>query len=290
MALFKRSTKKKGPGVSPVVAGAIAAILIAVGTFFGFSRLNPFHHPYEFTATFQSANNLTTKSPVRIAGVEVGAVTKVEPIPGGNGAARVTMQIEDVGLPIHKDAVLKIRQRIFLEGNFFVDLQPGTAGSGNLEDGGRIPVNQTETPVQFGQILTALQSDTRKDLKQFLVEYAQNGLGNGASQGEAPVTGGKKTGAEYYNESLDDAPDALQEHLARQRRHARRAPGRPPAGYPFAAGGLQGTLDPPREPQGPRDQPERHRARSVERRGGASGDRARSARHGGSRSSGARRA
>jgi hypothetical protein len=29
-------------------------------------------------------------------------------------------------LPIHKDATLKIRPRIFLEGNFFVDVRPGT--------------------------------------------------------------------------------------------------------------------------------------------------------------------
>ena len=32
------------------------------------------------------------------------------------------MEIDDKGLPIHKDATLKIRPRIFLEGNFFVDL------------------------------------------------------------------------------------------------------------------------------------------------------------------------
>ena len=36
------------------------------------------------------------------------------------------MEIDDKGLPIHKDATLKIRPRIFLEGNFFVDLKPGT--------------------------------------------------------------------------------------------------------------------------------------------------------------------
>ena len=30
------------------------------------------------------------------------------------------------GLPIHADATAKIRARIFLEGNFYVDLSPGT--------------------------------------------------------------------------------------------------------------------------------------------------------------------
>ena len=39
------------------------------------------------------------------------------------------MEIEDKGLPIHKDATLKIRPRIFLEGNFFVDLSPARRGA-----------------------------------------------------------------------------------------------------------------------------------------------------------------
>jgi phospholipid/cholesterol/gamma-HCH transport system substrate-binding protein len=204
MAILNRS-KKKGSGMSPVMAGGIAAALIAVLLFFAFFSFNPLHHPYTFTATFKSANNLKQKSPVRIAGVEVGIVKKVEPIPDGNGAAKVTMQIEKVGLPIHKDAQMKIRPRIFLEGNFFVDIQPGTPGAGNLKDGGSIPINQTDTPVQFGEVLTALQSDTREDLKDFLREYGQNALGNGQPQGKSKAL----TGADYYNQSLDDGPGAL---------------------------------------------------------------------------------
>ena len=47
----------------------------------------------------------------------------------GTDNAVVTMSIKDHGLPIHEDATAKIRPRIFLEGNFFVDLQPGTPGA-----------------------------------------------------------------------------------------------------------------------------------------------------------------
>ena len=199
MAIFNRSGKK-GHGMKPVTAGAVALVVIGFAVFLAWTQFNPFHRPFEFTATFASANNLKQNSPVRIAGVEVGKVTKVEPVYDDNGAARVTMQIEKVGLPIHKDAQLKIRQRIFLEGNFFVDVQPGTAGSPKLEKGGSIPVNQTDTPVQFGQILTALQSDTREDLKTLLREYGKNALGGPE---------GEKTGAQYYNESLDHQPEAF---------------------------------------------------------------------------------
>jgi hypothetical protein len=54
-------------------------------------------------------------------------------------------------------------------------------------------------------VLTALQSDTREDLKDFLREYAQNAIGNGAPQGESDAP----RGADYYNRSLDDAPGAF---------------------------------------------------------------------------------
>ena len=62
---------------------------------------------------------------MRIAGVNVGKVTEIEGKPGSD-AAVVTMEINGKGLPIHKDATMKIRPRIFLEGNFFVDVSPGT--------------------------------------------------------------------------------------------------------------------------------------------------------------------
>jgi phospholipid/cholesterol/gamma-HCH transport system substrate-binding protein len=204
MAIFNRS-KKKGEGMSPLKAGAIGLVVIVIFTFFAWTQYNPLHRPFQFTATFKSANNLKPRSPVRIAGVEVGMVKKVEPIPDGNGAAKVTMQVEKVGLPIHKDAQLKIRPRIFLEGNFFVDIEPGTPQAGNLEKKGNIPINQTDTPVQFGEVLTALQSDTREDLKDFFREYGQNALGNGAPQGKSDAP----RGADYYNQSLDFAPGAL---------------------------------------------------------------------------------
>src|SRR3954463_10264753 len=192
MALIRRRNPQSS-GMSPFKAGLVAIVIIAVAVFFGFSRYNPFHHPFELKAAFSSANNLKTRSPVRIAGVTVGEVKQVQPIKGGG--AMVTMAIEKSGLPIKNDAQLKVRPRIFLEGNFFVDISPGTPTAPNLKSGDTIPMQQTATPVQFGQLLTALQSDPRQDLQTFLYEYAQKGLGNG--------------GARAYNQGLKDAPGAF---------------------------------------------------------------------------------
>jgi phospholipid/cholesterol/gamma-HCH transport system substrate-binding protein len=168
--------------MTPFRAGLLALVVIGVLTFFGFTKANPFSNPYELKAVFNTANNLKPKSPVRIAGVDVGKVTKVEPLTEGNGAAKITMELKKKGLPIHKDAQLKIRQRIFLEGNFFVDLYPGSPSAPTAKTGYTIPVNHTAAPVQFSQLLAALQSDTRDDLKTFLYEY-QKGLSGAGARG-----------------------------------------------------------------------------------------------------------
>jgi ABC-type transporter Mla subunit MlaD len=75
------------------------------------------------------------------------------------------MEIQDRGLPLHEDATVKIKPRLFLEGGFFVQLDPGSPSAPKLKSGGRIPLAQTTTPVQFHQILTALDQDTRKAFK-----------------------------------------------------------------------------------------------------------------------------
>jgi len=183
MALRKKK-HPRDPGMSPFKAGVIALVVISVAVFWAFTKANPFASPYTLTAVFRSANNIKPNSPVRIAGVNVGKVTGVSALPGGEGAAKVTMQISKQGLPIHQDATLKIRPRIFLEGNEFVDLQPGSPASPVIKKGSHfaVPIQQTATPVQFDQVLTALQSDTRKNLQMFLKEYSQ-GLADGGAQG-----------------------------------------------------------------------------------------------------------
>ena len=190
MSIFGRRSRHHGhEGVSPFAIGLIALVLVVMGSYFAYTRINPFSDPYEIQAVFKTANNLKAKSPVRIAGVEVGVVTKVEPVGGDGGApaARVTMEIQKKGLPIHQDAELKVRPRIFLEGNFFVDLEPGSPTAPELSDGDVIPSNQTASPVQFNELLAVLQSDVRADLQTFLKEYSDGLEGEGAQAFNASI-------------------------------------------------------------------------------------------------------
>ena len=148
------------------VVGLIALVLIAVGTFLGFTKDIPFvNEPYEIRAAFRDGSGLNAGSPVRIAGVEVGEVRKVEHTEPGSESVTVTMAIRDRGRPIADDARATIRPRIFLEGNFFVEISPGTPAGEELDDGETIPASRTDNPVQVGEILRALKSDTRQQLK-----------------------------------------------------------------------------------------------------------------------------
>ena len=78
---------------------------------------------YELNATFSNSANIALNSPVRIAGVDVGKVISTE---RDGDATTVTFTVDGSGRPIHDDAFAAIRPRIFLEGNFFVELDPGS--------------------------------------------------------------------------------------------------------------------------------------------------------------------
>jgi phospholipid/cholesterol/gamma-HCH transport system substrate-binding protein len=160
--------------------GLLALVLIAALILFAFTKFNPFSNPYELHAGFNDARNINVGSPVRIAGVEVGRVSKLEA--NGEGAATVTMELRDDALPIHRDATLKIRPRILLEGNYFVDVRPGTPDSPVLDDGSTVPATQTATSVSLPEVLATLTTDTRNDLRTLLHEYGTVGLGNGGAE------------------------------------------------------------------------------------------------------------
>ena len=197
-------------GVSPFRAGVLAVVLLLLFAYFGGTKANPFSNHYELNAVFENTNRLAKRSPVRIAGVDVGKVVDVKPLENGSGLVKVKMEIRDKGLPIKRDAKLTIRSRLFLEGNYFVDLQPGTPTGPELADGATIPPNQTASPVQFGQLLTTLQSDTRKDLRRFLFEYSQSLKREGARGFNQAV---KHWEDAYRNTSqVNDATRGLREH------------------------------------------------------------------------------
>lgn len=162
--------------LSNVQIGLIVVVLTTIGFYLAFSKSLPFSGDgYTVKAVFQDAQSIRANSPVRIAGVDVGKVTSIEHLldEDGNGrdAAVITMTVEDEARPIKEDATLQLRPRLFLEGNLFVDVQPGSPSADELSSGGLIPLEQTAVSVQLDQVLTGLQQPVRENLQVFLKQF-----------------------------------------------------------------------------------------------------------------------
>jgi ABC-type transporter Mla subunit MlaD len=154
---------------SNAVIALIFILVILIGPYLAFTKHIPFtSYGYEVKATFANGANIATNSPVRVAGVDVGKVISTE---GDGNATTVTFTVEGKGRPIHTDAFAEIRPRIFLEGNFFIDLSPGSPSAPEMESGGTIPISHTSTAVQLDEVLTLLQAPVRADLSRFLESF-----------------------------------------------------------------------------------------------------------------------
>ncbi len=152
-----------------VLIAIIFILIFTIGPYLAFTKHVPFtSYGYEVKATFANSANIATNSPVRIAGIEVGKVVSTER--DGN-ATTVTFTVDEAGQPIHDDAFATVRPRIFLEGNFFIELSPGSPSAPKLSSGGTIPVSRTATAVQIDEVLSALQSPVRADLSKLLESY-----------------------------------------------------------------------------------------------------------------------
>src|SRR3954451_4416701 len=115
--------------------------------------------PFELKAEFSSAQAVVAGQgqTINVAGLEVG---QVENFQLENGRAFVTFGIDRQYLPIYKDATILLRPRTGLQDMFFA-LDPGTKSSGEISDGGMVPVENTAPDVNVDEILAGLDTDTQ---------------------------------------------------------------------------------------------------------------------------------
>jgi ABC-type transporter Mla subunit MlaD len=193
---------------SNVTIAIIFILIFTIGPYLAFTKHVPFTgYGYEVKATFSNSANIALNSPVRIAGVDVGKVIGTER-DGDN--TEVTFTVSEAGRPIHDDASASIRPRIFLEGNFFIDLDPGSPSAEEMGSGDTIPVTRTSTAVQIDEVLSALQSPVRADLARLLESYGEALMHEPTAEEDEtqlPEVKGK-TGAEALNGAFRYGGDA----------------------------------------------------------------------------------
>ena len=148
-------------------------------TWFAFSKDIPFTSGYRVTGIFSSSTQLRVGDPVRVAGVEVGKVKRISPGPGQTQAVEMELARDD--LAVHRDATVRIRPRLLLEGSYFVDLSPESPSAPVLASSGVLPLSQSSTSVKADQIFGAFRRPSRESLRSVLHEFAI-GLDNGGGK------------------------------------------------------------------------------------------------------------
>jgi virulence factor Mce-like protein len=189
-----RATGGQRKGVHPLVIAAISILVIVFVTYYAFAQEVPFiSHPFKLHALVNNSVAVRQDSPVRIAGIDVGTVQNVTP---AGRASEINFTVDDNGLPIHKDATITIRDRLFLEGGYYLQLDPGSPSAPTLSSGDTIPMSQTATPVQFYNLLSSINAPARQSIANLLNTF-NDALSRVDSQGrtvaDPGVNGFKQT-------------------------------------------------------------------------------------------------
>jgi phospholipid/cholesterol/gamma-HCH transport system substrate-binding protein len=189
---------KKAPGTGQIAAmilftlsvfGLLLFLWIAFG---GVTPLKP--QGYRFKAAFPEAALLVEESEVRMAGVVIGKVKSKELAQGGRRVL-AELELENEFAPIPRDTRAILRQKSLL-GETYVELSPGDADGEDLPDGGTLPGSQVAETVEFEELFSTFDPETRKAFQDWLQEaglavggdYAQDfndSLGNLAAFAES---------------------------------------------------------------------------------------------------------
>jgi virulence factor Mce-like protein len=149
----------------------IAVLVIASAgavTYYAFNQGLPFVHRFTLYAVVQNSYNVRGGDPVRIDGVDVGQVQSVSP---DGRQSRIAFDLDGSALPVHRDATVRIRDRLFLEGSYYLQLDPGTPEAPTLGDQATIPASHTSGPVQFYQFLSVFTGPVRQSFASSLEAF-----------------------------------------------------------------------------------------------------------------------
>lgn len=161
---MSRDTLRKIAAVSLVLTLAAASVLVAGKLWKGVEKNT-------YSAYFTESNGLFVGDEIRILGVAVGVVDKIEPLPS---SAKVTFSV-DKQYPIPADARAAILSPSLVTARA-IQLVPAYSGGPKLAPGASIPLNRTAVPVEW--------DDFRKQLEKLTEALQPSSSGGANSVGE----------------------------------------------------------------------------------------------------------
>ena len=174
-----------------VLALFLAGATALLGWYLLFAGVQPPGDRYRVDAVLPTAVNLASNADVRQAGVRIGEVVALRPDGTNGDATKVTLQVDEDHAPIYRDARVQVRAKT-LNGENYIDVDPGDPRSGELPDGGRLPIDHAREVTQLDQIFSVFDEPRRRDLRRALdgLDEGLEGRGrdlNGLFEGSAAV-------------------------------------------------------------------------------------------------------
>lgn len=187
----------------------IVAVLAAVLSLGSCSLLPGAGTDKQITAYFVDSSGLFVGNDVGVLGVPVGTIDSIEPV---GDQVKVVMNVDgDVDLPADAQAFITARS---IATDRYVELTPVYDGGAKMDDDGEIPLERTQTPVDFDEVLGTLSQfaediggkgneGTARAVNKFLEQSANAFRGNGQKLNDAIVQlGGAATAVEGQTDNI----------------------------------------------------------------------------------------
>ena len=176
---------------SPVLVGAVTVLVAIVAVFLAYNANQglPFVPTYDVKAELPSGSNLVAGNEVRIGGFRVGLVDEIDTATvdtaerKNDAIAVINMKLDKVVDPLPADTTVFVRQRSAL-GLKYVELTPGSSETA-LEAGDTLPIKQAREPVEFDDVFSTFDDDTRAGSRVALEGFGDALAGRGSSLNRA---------------------------------------------------------------------------------------------------------
>jgi phospholipid/cholesterol/gamma-HCH transport system substrate-binding protein len=137
---------------------------------------------YRVKVAFPEAATLATEADVRIAGVSVGKVRKLD-VDARDNRTVATIELDREFAPLHADAQAMLRQKTLL-GETYVQLTPGHSAQ-MVPEGGRLADGRVKDTVQLDEIFDSLDPATRASFRTWQQQLAKGIRGRGRDFNDA---------------------------------------------------------------------------------------------------------
>jgi len=154
----------------------LGCVVLSIATWQAFDGTTPLRaKPYEFSAKLPSAAGLVPGADVRMSGVVIGRVTRVE---RDRETARITSGLDPKFAPLHAGATVIARSKSLL-GEAYLEVAPGARAARVLRDGETLAPSQVRRTQQLSDVLSTFKPQTRTDMRALFAGLARGLRGRG---------------------------------------------------------------------------------------------------------------